>query len=112
MQAFVGRDPCDVPPEAYDSLMDTAPRNPACNRTLFWSKTKDIVHAFTEKRNCYLTLEDTALGSILDGLIWCGKNDSQETLTTACPGWSDCVNNPVRSFWKRASVAVSAFCPY
>ena len=48
---------------------------------LFWSKTKEIVHAFTEKRSCYVTLEDTLLGFLLDGLTWCGKNESQGTLT-------------------------------
>lgn len=107
-QAFVGRDPCDVPPEAYDTLIQTVSQDPACNRMLFWSKTKDIVHDFTEKRNCYLTMENTLLGSILDELTWCGRNNSQETLTSGCPGWSDCENNPVRSFWNKASAALAA----
>ncbi|XP_076146536.1 ADP-ribosyl cyclase/cyclic ADP-ribose hydrolase 1-like [Alosa pseudoharengus] len=107
-QAFVGRNPCDVPPDAYDSLLHRVSHDPACNRMLFWSKTKEIVHAFTEKRSCYLTLEDTLLGFTLDGLTWCGKNESQETFTTGCPGWSDCVNNPVRSFWNGASAAFAA----
>lgn len=30
-----------------------------------------------------------------------------ETFTTGCPGWTDCVNNTVRSFWNRVSTAVS-----
>lgn len=30
-----------------------------------------------------------------------------ETFTTGCPGWSDCENNTVRSFWNRVSAAVS-----
>lgn len=30
-----------------------------------------------------------------------------ETFTTGCPGWTDCENNTVRSFWNRASAAVS-----
>ena len=48
---------------------------------MFWSKTKEIVHAFTEKRSCYVTLEDTLLGFLLDNLTWCGKSGSQGTLT-------------------------------
>lgn len=43
---------------------------------MFWSKTKDLVHDFTEKKDCFLTLEDTLLGSVVDGLTWCGKEGS------------------------------------
>lgn len=104
-QAYVGRDPCQVPMEAYDPFIAATPFTPACNQMMFWSKTKDVVHDFTEKRHCYLTLEDTVLGSVVDGLTWCGKEGSSETFTTDCPGWTDCENNPVRSFWNRASAA-------
>ncbi|XP_040921225.1 ADP-ribosyl cyclase/cyclic ADP-ribose hydrolase 1-like [Toxotes jaculatrix] len=104
-QAYVGKDPCKVPTEAYDPLIASAPFQPACNRMMFWSKTKDVVHDFTEKTKCFLTLEDSLLGSVLDGLTWCGKESSSETFTTGCPGWTDCENNPVRSFWVRASAA-------
>lgn len=31
-QAFVGKNPCDVPPEAYDPLIRTVIQDPACNR--------------------------------------------------------------------------------
>ncbi|XP_044032477.1 ADP-ribosyl cyclase/cyclic ADP-ribose hydrolase 1-like [Siniperca chuatsi] len=104
-QAYVGQDPCKVPMEAYDPLIAAAPFKPACNRMMFWSKTKDVVHDFTEKKDCFITLEDTLLGSVLDGLTWCGKEGSSETFTTGCPGWTDCENNPVRSFWLKASAA-------
>ncbi|KAF1373189.1 hypothetical protein PFLUV_G00257780 [Perca fluviatilis] len=105
-QAYVGRDPCAVPPEAYDPFITAADFKPACNRLMFWSKTKDVVHAFTEKkRDCFLTVEDTVLGSVLNGLTWCGKEGSTETFTTDCPGWRDCVNNTVGSFWNRVSAA-------
>ncbi|XP_063730034.1 ADP-ribosyl cyclase/cyclic ADP-ribose hydrolase 1-like isoform X2 [Eleginops maclovinus] len=104
-QAYVGRDPCNVPMEAYDPFIAAAPLKPTCNRMMFWSKTKDIVHDFTEKTDCYLTVEDSLLGSVLDGLTWCGKEGSSETFTTGCPGWTDCVNNTVRSFWNRVSTA-------
>ncbi|XP_035508008.1 ADP-ribosyl cyclase/cyclic ADP-ribose hydrolase 1-like [Morone saxatilis] len=104
-QAYVGRDPCDVPMEAYDPFVAATPFEPACNRMMFWSKTKDVVHEFTAKSDCFVTLEDTVLGAVADGLIWCGKEGSSETFTTDCPGWRDCVNNPVRSFWNRVSAA-------
>lgn len=104
-KAYVNRDPCQVPMEAYDPLITAAPFEPTCNRMMFWSKTKDVVHEFTEKKDCFVTLEDTLLGSVLDGLTWCGKEGSSETFTTNCPGWTDCDNNTVRSFWNRISAA-------
>ncbi|XP_041669656.1 ADP-ribosyl cyclase/cyclic ADP-ribose hydrolase 1-like [Cheilinus undulatus] len=104
-QSYVGKDPCNVPMEAYDPLIAAAPFKPACNRMMFWSKTKDVVHDFTGKKDCFVTLEDTLLGSVLDGLTWCGKEGSSETLTSDCPGWTDCDNNTVRSFWNRVSAA-------
>ncbi|XP_026219604.1 ADP-ribosyl cyclase/cyclic ADP-ribose hydrolase 1-like [Anabas testudineus] len=105
--AYVGRDPCKVPLEAYDPLIAAAPFKPACNRMIFWSKTEDVVHDFTSKRDCFITLEDTLLGSVLKGWTWCGKKGSKETFTTNCPGWTGCENNPFRSFWKRAWAAFS-----
>ncbi|KAM9337349.1 ADP-ribosyl cyclase/cyclic ADP-ribose hydrolase 1-like [Symphorus nematophorus] len=106
-QAYVGRDPCQVPMEAYDPFIAATPFKPACNRMLFWSKTKDVVHEFTEKRDCFVTLEDTVLGAVADDLTWCGKEGSNETFTTGCPGWKDCENNTVGSFWNRVSAAFS-----
>ncbi|XP_022049500.1 ADP-ribosyl cyclase/cyclic ADP-ribose hydrolase 1-like [Acanthochromis polyacanthus] len=104
-QAYVNRDPCKVPMEAYDPLVTAAPFKPTCNRVMFWSKTKVVVHEFTEKTDCFVTLEDTLLGYVLDGLTWCGKEGSSETFTTDCPVWTDCENNTVSSFWKRVSAA-------
>lgn len=43
---------------------------------MFWSKTKDMVHDFTGRRGCFTTMEDTLLGSVLDGLSWCGREGS------------------------------------
>ncbi|XP_061096006.1 ADP-ribosyl cyclase/cyclic ADP-ribose hydrolase 1-like [Conger conger] len=104
-KAYVGKDPCEVPMEAYDPLMQTVREKDACNRMLFWSKTKDIVHQFTEAKKCLLTLEDTLLGFVMDGQTWCSEKGSKETFTTGCPSWDKCERNPVRSFWNRASEA-------
>lgn len=43
---------------------------------MLWSKTKEMVHDFTKKKDCFITLEDTVLGFVLDGLTWCGKEGS------------------------------------
>ncbi|XP_012709663.2 ADP-ribosyl cyclase/cyclic ADP-ribose hydrolase 1 [Fundulus heteroclitus] len=104
-QAYVNKDPCEVPTEAYDPVIAAAPMESACNRLMFWSKTKDVVHEFTGKKDCFRTVEDSLLGSVLDDLVWCGKKGSNETFTTGCPGWNECVKSPVRSFWNRISAA-------
>ncbi|KPP68623.1 hypothetical protein Z043_112684 [Scleropages formosus] len=106
-RAFVGRDPCEVPVEAYDPLIYTIEQKSRCGRTLFWSKTKVLAHQFTQEKKCMVTVEDTLLGFIMDGLTWCGRNGSNGVFTTGCPGWTQCQLNPVRSFWGRVSAAVS-----
>ncbi|XP_048864795.1 ADP-ribosyl cyclase/cyclic ADP-ribose hydrolase 1-like [Brienomyrus brachyistius] len=102
-KAFVGQDPCAVPPEAYNQLFQAINNYPSCNRTLFWSKTKAISHKYTQEKKCLETLEDTLLGNVMDGLTWCGKNNSNEIFTSGCPAWTECTMNPVRSFWDRSS---------
>ncbi|KAM9712258.1 ADP-ribosyl cyclase/cyclic ADP-ribose hydrolase 1-like isoform 1-T1 [Menidia menidia] len=104
-KAYVKKDPCEVPMEDYEPLMTLAPIEPLQDKAMFWSKTKDVVHDFTGKTDCFVTVEDSLLGSVLDGLTWCGKEGSSETLTTGCPDWNECPNNTVSSFWKRISTA-------
>ncbi|XP_008394772.1 ADP-ribosyl cyclase/cyclic ADP-ribose hydrolase 1-like isoform X2 [Poecilia reticulata] len=75
-QAYVNQNPCEVPPNAYDALIAAAPMNYPCNTLLFWSKTKDVVQDFARKNKCFLAVEETLLGSTLNGLTWCGKKGS------------------------------------
>ncbi|KAF3836295.1 hypothetical protein F7725_028853 [Dissostichus mawsoni] len=111
-QAYVGRDPCDVPMEAYDPFIAAAPLKPACNRVknphhktmMFWSKTKDLVHDFTEKRDCYVTVEDSLLGSVLDGLTWCGKEGSSDV---ACGDVTAMLNGSIVTPFHPASIFAS-----
>ncbi|KAJ8280026.1 hypothetical protein COCON_G00070920 [Conger conger] len=109
-KAYVGKDPCEVPMEAYDPLMQTVREKDACNRMLLWSKTKLFVRQLREAQKCLpklLTLEDTLLGFVMDGQTWCSKKGSKETFTKGCPKSDKCERNPVRSFWNRASEAFS-----
>ncbi|TWW70763.1 ADP-ribosyl cyclase/cyclic ADP-ribose hydrolase 1 [Takifugu flavidus] len=102
-QAYVGQDPCKIPTDAYNPLFQVAPITMTCGKTMFWSKTKDVVHAYNDKTKCFVTMEDTLLGSVLDNLSWCGKEGSNETFTSGCPKWDACKDNPVRSFWTQGS---------
>lgn len=43
---------------------------------MFWSKTKEVVHAYNQKTKCFSTMEDSLLGLVLDNLTWCGKEGS------------------------------------
>uniref|UniRef100_UPI0037E90F2F ADP-ribosyl cyclase/cyclic ADP-ribose hydrolase 1-like n=1 Tax=Semicossyphus pulcher TaxID=241346 RepID=UPI0037E90F2F len=99
-QAYVGEDHCGFSEGNYDQLFAETNFKHPCGKTMFWSKTKDLVHEFTKKRDCFVTLEDTLLGSVLDGLEWCGKEGNKETYTQQC---QKCQPNPVSSFWKTAS---------
>uniref|UniRef100_A0A3B3CX76 ADP-ribosyl cyclase/cyclic ADP-ribose hydrolase n=1 Tax=Oryzias melastigma TaxID=30732 RepID=A0A3B3CX76_ORYME len=73
-QAYINRDPCNVPGDAYDPFIKALSFKPKCNRMMFWSKTKDLVHSFTQKRDCFVTVEDVPLGAILNDLTWCGNS--------------------------------------
>lgn len=54
---------------------------------MFWSKTKDIVHDFTGKnKGCFFTVENTLMGSVVDGLKWCGKEGSSGEKTSGVRG--------------------------
>ncbi|XP_004085378.1 ADP-ribosyl cyclase/cyclic ADP-ribose hydrolase 1 [Oryzias latipes] len=106
-RAYINRDPCTVTTDAYDPFIEAVSFKPQCNRVLFWSKTKEVAHSFTQKRDCLVTLEDTPLGAMVDGLTWCGKKGSNETFSSGCPEYSACENNPMRSYWNRASAALA-----
>ncbi|XP_041670723.1 ADP-ribosyl cyclase/cyclic ADP-ribose hydrolase 1-like [Cheilinus undulatus] len=100
-QAYVGIDKCNVSEENYGPFLAEISFKHPCGETMFWSKTYDLVHEFTEETGCLFTLEDTLLGHLVDGLSWCGKRGSKETFTQNC---EDCeYYNPVSSFWRAAS---------
>ncbi|XP_033891530.3 ADP-ribosyl cyclase/cyclic ADP-ribose hydrolase 1-like isoform X1 [Acipenser ruthenus] len=101
--AFIGKNPCNVKTGDYDQFIDTVRQYISRNKTLFWSKTQKIAHDFTKATKCFMTLEDTLVGYMMDGLTWCGQNSSMKFDYTYCPGYKECENNPVSSFWKRAS---------
>ncbi|XP_066489028.1 ADP-ribosyl cyclase/cyclic ADP-ribose hydrolase 1-like [Tiliqua scincoides] len=101
--AIAYRDPCSTTEEDYRPLVDLASHFIPCNKSLFWSKTKDLVHRFTKANHDFLTLEDTLAGYIADELSWCGDLASPGINYQSCPKWSECENNPSTIYWKMAS---------
>ncbi|XP_053109471.1 ADP-ribosyl cyclase/cyclic ADP-ribose hydrolase 1-like [Hemicordylus capensis] len=101
--AFIYKHPCNMQEEDYQPLKNLASHSVPCSKSLFWSKTNDLVHRYTKANRDFFTLEDTLLGYIADRLTWCGSVTSPGIDYISCPEWKDCDSNPVTLFWKMAS---------
>ncbi|XP_020735495.2 ADP-ribosyl cyclase/cyclic ADP-ribose hydrolase 1 isoform X1 [Odocoileus virginianus] len=101
--AFISKDPCKATKEDYKPLLDLAYTTVPCNKAVFWSKTKELAHEYAKRRGL-LTLEDTLLGSLADGLSWCGEPGSPDLNYQSCPDWKkDCRTNYFSVFWEALS---------
>uniref|UniRef100_A0A8D0P4P6 ADP-ribosyl cyclase/cyclic ADP-ribose hydrolase 1 n=1 Tax=Sus scrofa TaxID=9823 RepID=A0A8D0P4P6_PIG len=69
--AFISKDPCSAREEDYDLLMKLGHQTVPCDKTVFWSKTKELAHQYTKTQKGLFTLENTLLGYIADDLSWC-----------------------------------------
>uniref|UniRef100_A0A8D2CN21 ADP-ribosyl cyclase/cyclic ADP-ribose hydrolase 1 n=1 Tax=Sciurus vulgaris TaxID=55149 RepID=A0A8D2CN21_SCIVU len=99
--AFLSKNPCNITKEDYQPLIKLVTQTIPCNKTLFWSKSKDLVHQFTWVQREFFTLEDTLLGYMADDLTWCGDPSTSDLNYQSCPHWrTDCSNNPGSVFWK------------
>ncbi|XP_032916449.1 ADP-ribosyl cyclase/cyclic ADP-ribose hydrolase 1-like [Catharus ustulatus] len=101
--AFIYKNPCNITPEDYQPLMELASHPIPCNKSLFWSKTNDLVHRYTKSNTNFLTLEDTLLGYMADNISWCGDPSAPGINYESCPRRSECESNPKSVFWKVAS---------
>lgn len=63
-QAYVGRDPCDVPMEAYDQVITVAPFTPRCN------KVKLTHHETNQRAHCASLMPNNASGNV-SCVRWC-----------------------------------------
>ncbi|XP_065805153.1 ADP-ribosyl cyclase/cyclic ADP-ribose hydrolase 1-like [Labrus bergylta] len=103
-KAYVGKDPDTVTPDKYNDLFDLIPFNHPCKKSLLWSKTSDLV-MLVEKGKCYVPIAHNKLGYMLDGLKWCGKENSKETITLDMKAKSI----PYISFWTTASIRYAQY---
>ncbi|CAH1249051.1 BST1 [Branchiostoma lanceolatum] len=95
--AFSYREPCDVMASSYDPFFQASTFETPVNKTMFWSGTNVLAHAYSDEGHRYRTLEDTLPGHILNGLQWCGSPRAPGFNDTVCP---QCENRP---FWPEAS---------
>uniref|UniRef100_A0A6I8RHV3 ADP-ribosyl cyclase/cyclic ADP-ribose hydrolase 1 n=1 Tax=Xenopus tropicalis TaxID=8364 RepID=A0A6I8RHV3_XENTR len=82
--AVYKKNPCNITEEDFKPLAALASQTIPCNKSLLWSKTNSLVHRYTKASQDFLTLEDTFLGSMFDGLMFCGKSYSSAMAT----GWA------------------------
>lgn len=74
------------------------------NRAMFWSGTYVVTHAYSANGLNYITLEDTLAAAMVNGLMWCGKeNDTEGYDFVSCP--NNCKDNIWAdfAFWGLAS---------
>ncbi|XP_040093272.1 ADP-ribosyl cyclase/cyclic ADP-ribose hydrolase 1 [Oryx dammah] len=108
MSAFISKDPCKATKEDYKPLIDLADSTVPCGKRVFWSKTKELAREYAKKRGL-VTLEDTLLGYLADGLNWCGEPGSSDLNTWSCPDWKrDCRTNFLSVFWEVLSERFAA----
>ena len=74
---------------------------------MFWSGVKELVHEYAADGQRYVTLEDTLIGYVVDGLVWCGQGSPPGMNYSRCPSWNDCPLEASESFWAAASKSVS-----
>ncbi|XP_071982161.1 ADP-ribosyl cyclase/cyclic ADP-ribose hydrolase 1-like [Engystomops pustulosus] len=105
IDAVQRKDPCKITQEDYKRLAQVAAQTVPCDKTLLWSRTNNLVHRYTKATENFVTLEDTFLGFLFNGLTWCGKTLRPGLNYKSCPAWDECEYNSVSSFWKMASAA-------
>ncbi|XP_044196172.1 ADP-ribosyl cyclase/cyclic ADP-ribose hydrolase 1-like [Thunnus albacares] len=102
-EAVVHQSSCNVTVEDYHQMFHVIPQTWVCDRFLFWSKTRTLMHSYAAVVPDFWTLEDTLVGYMFNDLIWCGQKKDLGFDFSSCPEWSACRNHPVYSLWRQAS---------
>ncbi|XP_033495307.1 ADP-ribosyl cyclase/cyclic ADP-ribose hydrolase 1-like isoform X2 [Epinephelus lanceolatus] len=102
-EAVVHQSSCNVTVEDYYHMFYAMPQTWPCDRFLFWSKTRTLMHSYAAVLRHLWTLEDTLVGYMFNDLIWCGQDEDSGFDFSSCPEWSACRNHPVHSLWRQAS---------
>uniref|UniRef100_A0A8D3BBD0 ADP-ribosyl cyclase/cyclic ADP-ribose hydrolase n=1 Tax=Scophthalmus maximus TaxID=52904 RepID=A0A8D3BBD0_SCOMX len=102
-EAVVHQASCNVKVEDYHQMFIAMPHTWPCDRFLFWSKTRALMHSYAATDRHIWTLEDTLVGFMFNDLIWCRHKERPGFDFSSCPEWSSCQNHPVYSLWRQAS---------
>ncbi|XP_075399711.1 ADP-ribosyl cyclase/cyclic ADP-ribose hydrolase 2 [Tenrec ecaudatus] len=98
------KDPCSVLPSDYDLFINLSRHSIPRDKSLFWENNHLLVVRFAENARRFMPLSDVLYGQVADFLSWCRQKFASGLDYESCPTAEDCENNPVDSYWKRASI--------
>ena len=77
-------------------------------QSILWSGTYDITHRYAADGARYVTMEDSLIGYLSNGLQWCGSlSPAGDGINyTSCPNWQDLPKQASQAYWGGASSTV------
>ncbi|XP_037685356.1 ADP-ribosyl cyclase/cyclic ADP-ribose hydrolase 2 isoform X2 [Choloepus didactylus] len=106
-KVVLDKDPCSVFPSDYDLFINLSRHSIPRDKSLFWENNHLLVTSYSENTRRFMPLCDVLYGRVGDFLTWCRQKNASGLDYQSCPTWQDCENNPVDSYWKRASMQYS-----
>lgn len=103
-RVVLDKDPCNVRPSDYDLFIELSRHTIPADKSLFWENNHLLVMSYSENTRRLMPLCDVLYGRVGDLLNWCRQTNGTGLDYQSCPTAKDCENNPVDSFWKRASI--------
>ncbi|XP_076435852.1 ADP-ribosyl cyclase/cyclic ADP-ribose hydrolase-like isoform X2 [Babylonia areolata] len=103
--AFSDRPPCALDMDNYKPFINAARQEIPQDKAMFWSGTKELAHEYASEGERLVTMEDTLIGYLADGLVWCGQSVAPGMNFSRCPSWRDCPSEASEAFWGSASMA-------
>ncbi|XP_060069476.1 ADP-ribosyl cyclase/cyclic ADP-ribose hydrolase-like [Ylistrum balloti] len=101
--SFVGKDPCKLTSQDYSKFVETTLSSVPEDKALFWSGTYRVAHEYADAGKRFITLEDTLLGYMMNGLTWCGQTVPPGVNYKNCPSYNECPVTASTAFWGKAS---------
>nr|XP_012593010.1 ADP-ribosyl cyclase/cyclic ADP-ribose hydrolase 2 isoform X2 [Microcebus murinus] len=106
-KVVLDKDPCSVLPSDYDLFINLSRHSIPRDKSLFWENNHLLVTSYAENTRRFMPVCDVLYGRVGDFLSWCRQKNASGLDYQSCPTSEDCENNPVDSFWKRASMQYS-----
>ncbi|KAF3836296.1 hypothetical protein F7725_028854 [Dissostichus mawsoni] len=100
-EAVVRQSSCNVTVEDYNHMFYAMAQTWPCDKFLFWSKTRTLMHIYAAVVPHYWTLEDTLVGYMFNDLIWCGQEEDSEM---ACGNITVLLNGSIVNAFNRKSM--------
>uniref|UniRef100_A0A0B7BU80 Uncharacterized protein n=1 Tax=Arion vulgaris TaxID=1028688 RepID=A0A0B7BU80_9EUPU len=102
-RSWTFKDSCSQNVTSYANVFNFLNQTLPKDKALLWSGTNDFAHAFSNNGKRYITLEDTLIGFIANGLDWCGQTSAPGINYRSCPAYFSCPGEVKSSYWLEAS---------